>query len=65
MEPDKPEELLAKFEELSVLETEFEDVELEISESFTLKASFFFSFCDSLLFIPCESSRGYVVYSSS
>ncbi|KAH7396238.1 NAP family protein [Pyrenochaeta sp. MPI-SDFR-AT-0127] len=29
-EHQKPEELMAKFEELSVLETEFEDVELEI-----------------------------------
>lgn len=32
-EMEKPEELMARFEELSVLETEFEDAELEIRES--------------------------------
>tara|TARA_R110002003_G_scaffold534_6_gene20256 strand:+ start:36008 stop:36157 length:150 start_codon:yes stop_codon:yes gene_type:complete len=30
-ESETPEVLMARFEELSVLETEFEDVELEIS----------------------------------
>lgn len=32
MEAESEEVLMARFEELSVLETEFEDVELEISE---------------------------------
>lgn len=32
-EMEKPEELMARFEELSVLETEFEDVEVQISTS--------------------------------
>ena len=38
MEQPKPEELLARFEELSVLEAEFEDVELEISKSLVSNA---------------------------
>ena len=33
MEPQNPEELLSRFEELSVLEMEFDNVELEISKS--------------------------------
>jgi hypothetical protein len=33
MAEHKPEEVEARFEELSVLESEFEDVELELSET--------------------------------
>jgi hypothetical protein len=32
MEEHSPEEVLARFEELTVLESEFEDVEIELSE---------------------------------
>jgi hypothetical protein len=55
-----PEELVARFEELTALESEFEDVESEISKSRTILLYLFWqdssSICDALMVLLVRDS---------